>query len=104
MPLLLQHKGKHSWWSLRTRPVSDSHLHRILKIAAADAFPESRHCILDPDVVFFRRFDLSMLLRPRHAPLFEQMGDSDSADLVQRAQTSRHLLGLTTSSSPATDF
>ena len=104
MPRLLQHKGQRYWWSLRTRPVSDSHLHRILKIAAADAFPESRHCILDPDVVFFRRFDLSMLLRPRHAPLFEQMGDTDSPDLVQRARTSRHLLGLTTSSSPATDF
>jgi hypothetical protein len=104
MPRLLQHKGQRYWWSLRTRPVSDSHLHRILKIAAADAFPESRHCILYPDVVFFRRFDLSMLLRPRHAPLFEQMGGTDSPDLAQRALTSRHLLGLTTPSSPATDF
>jgi len=104
MPRLLQHRGQRYWWSLRTRPVSNFNLQRILKIAAADAFPESRHCILDPDVVFFRRFDLSMLLRPRHAPLFEQMGDTDSPDLVQRARTSRHLLGLTTSSSPATDF
>jgi Family of unknown function (DUF6492) len=104
MPRLLQHKGQRYWWSLRTRPVSDSHLRRILKIAAADAFPESRHCILDPDVVFFRRFDLSMLLGPRPAPLFEQMGDMDSPDLVWRARTSRHLLGLKTSSMPATDF
>ena len=104
MPRFLQHKGPHYWWSLRTRPVSHSHLQRILKIAAADAFPESRHCILEPEVVFFRRFDLSMLLRPRQAPLFEQAGDTDSADLVQRARTSRYLLGLKKSSFPATDF
>ncbi len=104
MPRLLQHKGQRYWWSLRTRPVSNSHLQRILKIAAADAFPESRHCILDSDVVFFRRFDLSMLMRPRHAPLFEQMGDANSPDLVRRARTSRHLLGLKTSSFPAADF
>jgi Family of unknown function (DUF6492) len=104
MPRLLQHKGQRYWWSLRTRPLSDSHLQRLLKIAAADAFPESRHCILDPDVVFFRRFDLSMLLRPRHAPLFEQIGDADSPDLVWRARTSRHLLGLKTISVPTTDF
>jgi Family of unknown function (DUF6492) len=104
MPRMLQHKGQRYWWSLRTRPVSNSHLQRILKIAAADAFPESRHCILDSDVVFFRRFDLSMLMRPRHAPLFEHMGDADSPDLARRARTSRHLLGLKTSSFPAADF
>jgi hypothetical protein len=104
MPRMLQHKGQRYWWSLRTRPVSNSHLQRILKIAAADAFPESRHCILDSDVVFFRRFDLSMLMGPRPAPLFERMGDADSPDLVRRARTSRHLLGLKTSSFPATDF
>jgi len=104
MPRMLQHRGQRYWWSLRTRPVSNSHLQRILKIAAADAFPESRHCILDSDVVFFRRFDLSMLMRPRHAPLFEQMGDVDSPDLVRRARTSRHLLGLKTSTFPAADF
>jgi len=104
MPRLLQHKGQRYWWSLRTRPLSGSHVQRILKIAAADVFPESRHCILDPDVVFFRRFDLSMLLRPRHAPLFEQMGDTDSPDLARRARTSRHLLGLKTSSVPPPDF
>jgi hypothetical protein len=104
MPRLLQHKGQRYWWSLRTRPVSNFHVQRLLKIAAAGAFPESRHCILDPDVVFFRRFDLSMLLHPRHAPLFEQMGDTDSPDLERRARTSRHLLGLKTSAVPATDF
>jgi hypothetical protein len=104
MPRLLQHKGQRYWWSLRTRPVSESHLQRILKIAAADAFPEGRHCILDSDVVFFRRFDLSMLLRPRHAPLFERTGDTGAPDVMQQTWTSRHLLGLKTSSSSAIDF
>jgi len=103
MPRMLQHKGQRYWWSLRTRPVNDSYLQRILKIAAAAAFPESRHCILDSDVVFFRRFDLSMLLHPRPAPLFERTGDTGAPDLAQRTRTSRHLLGLKTSSS-ATDF
>jgi hypothetical protein len=104
MPRLLRHKGQRYWWSLRTRPVSNFHVQRILKIAAASAFPENRHCILDVDVVFFRRFDLSMLLRPRDAPLFEQAGDPSSPDLLQRTRTSRHLLGLSTSAPPATDF
>jgi hypothetical protein len=104
MPRLLRHKGQRYWWSLRTRPVSNFHVQRLLKIAAAGAFPESRHCVLDPDVVFFRRFDLSMLLHPRHAPLFEQVGDTESPDLGRRAQTTRHLLGLKTSTLPATDF
>src|SRR5262245_10539720 len=104
MPRLLQHRGQRYWWSLRTRPVGDVHLQRILKIAAADACPEDRHCILDSDVLFFRRFDLSMLLRPRPAPLFERAADTGSADLVQRTRTSRHLLGLTPSSLPETDF
>jgi hypothetical protein len=104
MPRLLQHKGQRYWWSLRTRPLSNVHVQRILKIAAADAFPESRHCILDADVVFFRRFDLSMLLHPRHAPVFEQAGDPSSPDLLQRTRTSRHLLGLGTSVLPAIKF
>jgi hypothetical protein len=104
MPRLLQQKGRRYWWSLRTRPLGDPHLQRILKIAAAHAFPESRHCILDSDIVFFRRFDLSMLLHPRPAPLFERGGDTGTADLVLRARTIRHLLGLKTSSLPATDF
>ena len=103
MPRLLRHKGQRYWWSLRTRPVSNFHVQRLLKIAAAGTFQESRHCILAPDVVFFRRFDLSMLLSPRPAPLFVQMGDTDSPDLMRRARTCRHVLGLKTSVS-ATDF
>jgi len=106
MPRLLQHKGQRYWWSLRTSPVGGWHLQRILKIAAAVAFPEDRHCILDSDVVFFRRFDLSMLLRPRLAPLFETPDDvlASSPIHAQRVRTSRRLLGLKAPSVAMTDF
>jgi Family of unknown function (DUF6492) len=103
MPRVLQHKGQRYWWSLRTSPASGSHVQRMLKIAAASAFAEDRHCILDPDIVFFRRFDLSLLLRPRPAPLIETplAGTTTQAP---RMRTSRRLLGLKTESLPAIDF
>jgi hypothetical protein len=106
IPRLLQHKGERYWWSLRTSPVSGLHLQRILKIAAAIAFPEDRHCILKSDVVFFRQFDLSMLLRPRLAPLLETARDAlaNSPIHTQRVRTCRRLLGLKATSVPATDF
>jgi Family of unknown function (DUF6492) len=103
MPRLWQHKGERYWWSLRTSPVSGSHVKRILKIAAASTLAEDRHCILDPDVVFFRRFDLSLLLRPRPAPLVVT-SLAGSPLQAQRMRTSRRLLGLKSASLPATDF
>lgn len=103
MPRVVQHKGQRYWWSLRTSPASGAYVQRILKIAAASAFAEERHCILDPDIVFFRRFDLSLLLRPRPAPLIETplAGTTEQAPPVR---ASRRLLGLKTVSSPAIDF
>jgi len=103
MPRVLQHKGQRYWWSLRTSPASGSHVQRILKIAAASAFAEDRHCILDPDIVFFRRFDLSLLLRPRPAPLIETPLGGTTAQ-APRMRTSRRLLGLKTASLPEIDF
>ena len=103
MPRLLQHMGERYWWSLRTSPVSGSYLQRILRIAAASAFPEERHCILDTDIVFFRRFDLSLLLRPRPAPLIEAPLVGSPAQM-QRTRTSRRLLGLKPASLPIVDF
>jgi Family of unknown function (DUF6492) len=103
MPRVLQHKGQRYWWSLRTSPVSGAHVQRLLRIAAARAFAEDRHCILDPDIVFFRRFDLSLLLRPRPAPLLETPLASCPAHL-HRLRTSSRLLGLKPASLPATDF
>jgi len=103
MPWVLQHKGQRYWWSLRTSPVGGAHIQRILRIAAASAFAEDRHCILDPDIVFFRSFDLSLLLRPRPAPLLETPLASCPAHPYRMRTTSR-LLGLTAASLPATDF
>jgi len=103
MPRLLQHKGERYWWSLRTSPVSGSHVERIVKIAAASALAEDRHCILDPNIVFFRRFDLSPLLRSRPAPLVVT-SLAGSPLQAQRMRTSRRLLGLTSASLPAIDF
>jgi len=101
MPRLLQHQGQRYWWSLRTSPASATHVGRLLKIAAASTFAEDRHCILDADAVFFRRFDLSLLLRPRPAPLVETPAAPAQAP---RMRTSRRLLGLKTASLPAVDF
>jgi hypothetical protein len=103
MPRVLQHKGQRYWWSLRTSPVGGSHVQRILKIAAASAFAEDRHCILDPDIVFFRQFDLSLLLRPRPAPLLETPLASCPAH-PHRMRTTSRLLGLKATSLPAADF
>jgi Family of unknown function (DUF6492) len=103
MPRLLQHQGQRWWWSLRTSPASAAHVKRILRIAAASTFVEDRHCILDSDTVFFRRFDLSLLLRPRPAPLLETPL-ADSAPQAQRMRTSRRLLGLKAVALPTTDF
>jgi len=103
MPRLLQHKGQRYWWSLRTSPASGTHVQRILKIAAASTFAEDRHCILDPDIVFFRRFDLSLLLRPRPAPLIETPLAATSTQ-APRVRTSRRLLGFKTAALPAIDF
>src|SRR5262245_51943833 len=102
MPRVLQHKGQRYWWSLRTSPASGAHVQRILKIAAASTFAEDRHCILDPDVMFFRPFDLSLLLRPRPAPLIKTPL-ADTTTQAQRMRTIRRLLGLKTASLPEID-
>jgi len=101
MPRLLQHQGQRYWWSLRTSPASATHVGRLLRIAAASAFAEDRHCILDADTVFFRRFDLSLLLRPRPAPLVETPAAPADAPPMR---TSRRLLGLKAASLPEVDF
>ncbi len=106
LPEFARRTGWQYWWSLRASPVGYEHIRRILAIAAASTLPEDRHCILGSDVVFFRRFDLSMMLRPRPVPLFHAP-DAILADLpadAQRVRTSHRLLGLDAPSFPATDF
>ncbi len=106
MPRYIQRKSQRYWWSLRARPVSDWHVAQFLKIAAVRDFPEERCCILDSDVVFFRRFDLSNLLRPRPAPLYQRCGAVSAGPSRHSAwvHSSHRLLGLGEPAFPATDF
>jgi hypothetical protein len=106
MPRFVRRKNRRYWWSLRASPVSGWHVQQLLKIGAASAFPEERCCMLDSDVVFFRRFDLSTLLYPRPAPLFNAPGEVPAqAPLHARwVRTSHRLLGLPAPTFPATDY
>lgn len=106
LPRFVQQRNRRYWWSLRARPVSGRRVQQLLKIGAAKMFQEERFCLLDSDIVFFRRFDLSMLLRPRRAPLFNLPATvSASAPLPARqVRMSHRLLGLGAPSFPATDF
>jgi hypothetical protein len=106
LPRFIRRKSRRYWWSLRAAPVSGWHVQQILKIAAASQFPEERCCILDSDVVFFRRFDLSELQRPSPAPLFTIPHDiAGNAPLHAAWVRSAHrLLGLAEPIFPAADF
>jgi hypothetical protein len=99
-------KNRGYWWSLRTAPISDWHVERILKIAAGSGFPEERCCILDTDVVFFRRFDLSPLQRPKPTPLFMNACDVtvDARPRASWVRSTHRLLGLAEPQFPAPDF
>ena len=106
LPRFVQRKKRRYWWSLRAAPVSGWHVQQILKIAAVSRFPEERCCILDSDVVFFRRFDLSALQRPNPAPLYSVPGAVNATEPLHPAwvRSSHHLLGLGEPAFPAADF
>jgi hypothetical protein len=106
LPHFVQRKNRRYWWSLRAMPVNGWHVQQFLKISAASRLPEVRHCILDSDVVFFRRFDVSVLEQPNLAPL-HYMPRNVSANAPLHAtwvKSSHSLLGLSEPSFPATDF
>jgi hypothetical protein len=106
LPRFVQRKRRRYWWSLRAAPVSGWHVQQIIKIAAANKFQEERCCILDSDVVFFRRFDLSALLPPNPAPLYTVPRDvaANAALHATWVRSSHRLLGLLEPAFPATDF
>jgi Family of unknown function (DUF6492) len=106
LPRFIRRGSRRYWWSLRSWPVSGWHVQQFIKIAAARVLPEERHCVLDSDVVFFRRFDLSAFVSPNPTPLFHApcavVGD---APMHARWVRSAHrLLGLAEPTFPATDF
>jgi hypothetical protein len=102
LPGIVQRK-RQFWWSLRTRPVSGRHVQQLLKIAASIVLPYQRYCILDPDVVFFRDFDLSRFEVPNPIPLPNMPAAAPNPPRRARwVETSHKLLGLP--ALPASDF
>src|SRR6201989_1974438 len=69
LPRIVQRNRRQFWWSLRAKPVSGWHVQQFLKIAATNALPHERYCILDSDIVFFRNFDLKRFETPNAIPL-----------------------------------
>jgi Family of unknown function (DUF6492) len=106
LPRIVQRKRRQYWWSLRTKPVSGWHVQQYLKIAATISLPYQRYCILDSDVVFFRKFDLSRYEYPNSIPLLN-VEDEITSEQIRHArwvETSHELLGLPTPPLPASDF
>jgi hypothetical protein len=103
LPGIVQRKRRQFWWSLRTRPVSGRRVQQLLKIAASIVLPYQRYCILDPDVVFFRDFDLSRFEVPNPIPLPNMPAAAPNQPRHARwVETSHKLLGLPLL--PASDF
>jgi hypothetical protein len=77
-----------------------------LKLSAVGILAETRHCILDSDVVFFRPFDLSAYRRPNPLPLYYSPRDiaADAPEHAEWIRSSHWLLGLPNPSFPADDF
>ena len=106
LPGFLRRKSRRYWWSLRAKPVSGWHVQQLIKLAVAVTLPFERFCIIDSDVVFFRRFDLSPYLRPHPIPAFYT---SDIVTMESRLQApwlrcAHDLLGLGAAAFPADDF
>jgi len=106
LPGFIERKHRRYWWSFRTKPVNGWHIQQFVKIAAACAIPEDRACMLDSDVVFFRRFDVSRFGQADLMPLYVRPGDiaADAPLHASWVRSSHRLLGLNAPSFPADDF
>ena len=106
LPRFLRRGSRRYWWSLRSWPVSGWHVQQFTKIAAASMLPEERHCLLDSDVVFFRRFDLSAFLSPNPMPLLHapHAVAGDAPMHAPWVRSAHRLLGLAEPTFPAADF
>jgi len=106
VPSLLTKGGRRLWWSLRAPPVRGWHVQQILKIAAAAALPEPRHCLIDSDTVFFRPFDIGAYAGGALTPLYCQRA-AIGADARWHGPWTRNcdrLLGHPVTRFPADDF
>jgi Family of unknown function (DUF6492) len=106
MPPIIRRRRRQFWWSWRAKPVNGWHVQQILKIAAAITLPETRYCILDSDIVFFRDFDLSRVGDPNPVPLLMKQDEvhPGTPRHARWIKTSHQLLGLPAPTLPAADF
>lgn len=106
LPSIIRRKRRQFWWSWRAKPVNGWHIQQILKIAAAIALPETRYCILDSDIVFFRNFELSRVRAPHPVPLLTMQNEvhPGTPRHARWIKTSHQLLGLPAPALPAADF
>jgi Family of unknown function (DUF6492) len=106
LPRFLRRGSRRYWWSLRSWPVSGWHVQQFIKIAAASVLPEERHCVLDSDVVFFRRLDLSAFVSPNPTPLLHAPGVVAGGAPMHASwvRSAHRLLGLAQPTFPADDF
>lgn len=65
---LLRWRGRQYWFSPYGKPVSGWHTQQLAKIEAARSLPETRLCLIDSDVCFFRDFDVASIAKPVLAP------------------------------------
>ena len=106
LPRFVRRGRRRYWWSLRSWPVSGWHVQQFIKIAAASVLPEERHSVVDSDVVFFRRFDLSAFASPNPTPLFHapRAVVADAPLHARWVRSAHRLLGLAEPAFPADDF
>jgi Family of unknown function (DUF6492) len=106
LPRFVRRKHRRYWGSLRAMPVSGWHVQQFVKIRAASLFPQSRTCMLDSDVVFFRPFDVAPFAQPNPVPLFARPREiaPDAPLHAPWIRSSHRLLGLAEPAFPADDF
>jgi hypothetical protein len=79
---------------------------QFVKIAAVSVIPEPVRCILDSDIVFFRKFDLARATQRGITPLHVELRKvaEDATDHANWVQSSFRLLGLGQPEFPADDY
>jgi hypothetical protein len=106
LPRFITRKNRRYWWSMRAIPVNGWHVQQFVKIAAASVIQEPVSCILDSDIVFFRKFDLAKVTRGGITPLHVEPRDvaGGATDHANWVRSSFRVLGLGQPKFPADDY
>jgi hypothetical protein len=106
LPRFITRKNRRYWWSMRAKPVNGWHVQQFAKIAAVSVVQEPLSCILDSDIVFFRKFDLARATQDGITPLHVELRKVAEAatDHANWVQSSFRLLGLGRPKFPADDY